>query len=42
MGTVLIVAMEIVFFIGVILISGLVKVKPAPIKVRVDSDTKNR
>ena len=42
MGTVLTIAMEIAFFIGAFLISDLVKVKPAPIKVRVDQDRKAR
>lgn len=41
MGTVLIVALEITLFVGAILISDLVKVKPAPVKVRVDFDKKN-
>lgn len=42
MGTVLIVAMGIALFVGAILISDLVKVKPAPVRVKADQDRKTR
>jgi len=41
-GTVLTIAMEIAIFIGDIMISYMMKVKPVPVKVRVDSNKKNR
>lgn len=42
MGTVLIVAMEIAFFVGSFLIWKWINVKPIPVKVRVDSDRNGR
>jgi len=42
MGTVLIVAMEIAIFIGDIMTSYMMKVKPAPIKVRANQDRRIR
>lgn len=41
MGAVLLFALEIALFIGAIIITNRVKVKPAPVKVRVDSNRRN-
>lgn len=42
MGTVITIAMEIAIFIGDIMTSYMVNVKPVPVKVRVDSDRRAR
>ena len=42
MGAILMFALEITLFIGAILIINRSKVQPVPVKVRVDSDKKNR
>ena len=42
MGVVLIIALEIAFFVGYFIIWKWINVKPIPVKVKVDSDGRSR